>query len=126
MKEFVGAENFEFEVNVIAQARQYVEEMVRVRECDGDDMLKSMKTYWFWVSMKAVWPELAAIALYWTVFPTSSVCVERAFARLRAMDAPTRSCMTLPHTERELKLRVNKPIVVKVLEATLAQLLASV
>ena len=46
-KEFVGAENFEF--GVIAQARQYVETMVRMRECDGDDKLKSIKTYWFWV-----------------------------------------------------------------------------
>ena len=81
---------------------------------------------YFWVSEKTLWPELAAIALYWTAFPTSSVSVERAFARLRAMDAPTLSCLTLPHTERELKLRVNKPIVEMVLEATLVQLLASV
>ena len=122
-KEFIGAESFEFGVNVIAQARQYAEEMVRVRERDGDDKHKSIKTYAFWVSKKSLWPELVAIALYWTAFPTSSVSVERAFARLRAMDAPTRRCMTLPHTERELKFRVNKPIVESVLEATLAALL---
>ena len=36
------------------------------------------------------------------------------------MDALTRRCMTLPHTERELKFRVNKPIqfVESVLEAS--------
>ena len=38
-KEFVGAESFEFGVNVIAQARQYVEEMVRIRARDGDGKL---------------------------------------------------------------------------------------
>ena len=63
-KEFIGAESFEFGVNIIAQARQYVEEMARVRGRDGDDKLKSIKTCAFWASKKAVWPELAAIALY--------------------------------------------------------------
>ena len=74
-KEFIGAESFEFGLNVIAQARQYVEEMVRVRVRDGDDKHKSIKTYAFWVSKKSLWPELVATALYWMAFPTSSVSV---------------------------------------------------
>ena len=49
--------------------------------------------------------------------------VERTFARLLAMGAPERRCTTLPHTERELNVRVNKPIVESVLEITLAALL---
>ena len=46
----------------------------------------------------------------------------RAFARLRAMDVDVRACMTLPHTERELTLRVNKPVVEAVLRLALADL----
>jgi hypothetical protein len=105
-KEFIGAEAFELGVNVIAQAEQYVNEMVQLRASDPESQ-KRISTYSYWMSKKSMWPELVPIAVYWTAFPTSSVSVERAFARLRAMDASTRATMTLPHTERDLKLRVN-------------------
>ena len=92
-KAFIGAEAFEFGVNVVAQAEQYVQEMVRLRRDDPSKLTK-INTCEFWVSRKRVWPDLVPIALYWTAFPTSSVSVERAFARLRAMDEKTRACMT--------------------------------
>ena len=113
--------DFEFGVQVIAQAEQYVAEIVTRRETD-EDGLRRVKTYGYWTRKQSVWPDLAPIALYWTAFPTSSTSVERAFTRLRARDVDFRARMTLPHTERELKLRVNKPVVEAALRLALADL----
>ena len=54
--------------------------------------------------------------------PTSAIAAERSFAILRNIALPLRYAMTLASVKRELRMRVNKDIVAKLLRQRLAKL----
>jgi hypothetical protein len=110
-KNFFGCLQHQLTLKLQAQYETYVRtwKAVDPKTCPVD----------YWLSKRAVWPDLANIALYWSEYPTSAVSAERVFAVMRASFVPMRESMTPDHLARELMFKVNKPVLDELLEAKL-------
>lgn len=73
----------------------------------------------FWKSREAVWWELSQVGQWWAEYPTSSICAERGFGMMRVMESAQRMSMKEPNFKAELAFRINKPIVERMLNASL-------
>ena len=97
-KTFLGVEAFEFSADAVAQAQAYIAEMKAMTE----GRRGHINTYRYWaVEKNDVWRELCDIALYWISIPTSSVSMERAFARTVAEDAPHRAGLNVERDDNK-------------------------
>ena len=86
------------------------------------DLWSGFNVFKYWEGKRVIWPSLSAIALWWSAVPTSAIAAERSFAILRNIALPLRCAMTLASVTRELRMRVNKDIVAKLLRQRLAKL----
>jgi len=108
-KEFLGALPADYGHTLIMHAKEFVAEVKADEALPVDKRrLLTKGTYAYWDAKRSVWPTLAKIALY---------C---AIARLRVMGTPQRSRMSQEHVTRELRFRVNKVVLSKLLAASLA------
>ena len=76
----------------------------------------------WWRSKVAKWPALTKIALWHLSFPTSSIYIERVFARMRMMAVPQRLSASRETFARELLFRANLELVDKMLEVSVSRI----
>ena len=63
-------------------------------------------------------PKLSHYAIWLSNYPTSSISCERGFAFARNIDIPLRNRQSWDTFENELKLKLGKPLMMKLLEAS--------
>jgi hypothetical protein len=74
----------------------------------------------YWLGKLTTWPLLARVALWHLGFPTSSISIERVFAKMRMMGQPQRLSADNETFARELFLRANITLFRRVLRAKLS------
>jgi hypothetical protein len=72
----------------------------------------------YWRSKLSKWKLLAPVALWHLGFPTSSIAMERVFARMRMMGVPQRLSADNATFSRELRFRANQPLVNSMVQET--------
>ncbi len=76
---FFGCANDEFNVQLILQWFEYRAEWKSLANTNTE-WFKGESNYHFWNSRKSKWPDLVNCALWYSNWPTSSICAERTFA----------------------------------------------
>lgn len=69
----------------------------------------------YWAMLNAASPELSALARHHLLRPVSSVCAERVFSHLTAMDQPRNQRTSATTLRTLLMLRANRPLMESVL-----------
>lgn len=115
-KDFFKALPENYGLKLIAQYKAYIAEWASKPEDDWEGTVP----FKYWSTKRQKWPELASIALWWIEVPTSSVAAERVFGVLRAMGTPQRQSMSRETISRELAFRINRAVLIELLDKQLA------
>jgi hypothetical protein len=77
--------------------------------------------YQYWTNKESEWPNLCHVAKWYANWPTSSIAAERTFAEARIVTTSLKGAQAWQTFNRELKLRVNKAIVLDMLQRSLSK-----
>lgn len=137
-KEWFGALPHKFGAALLSEWAQYVTERSELEESKRAEYVASctvagvevdekynvwvgFDVYAFWMSKSSQLPKLSELAVWWYAVPTSSISAERAFAVMRAIGLPHRASMQLATVRRELRFRVNRAVLEKLLKQLIAK-----
>lgn len=115
VKTFFGCSDEDFGNDIIVQWIEY-RAMWRENTARDPKWYLNQSNYMFWQSQATRWPRLSYEAKWWNNFPTSSIAAERTFALARLTDTSQRGRLSWKSFSEQLQLRVNRPIVEKLLE----------
>lgn len=121
-REFFGCSPEEFSNAIINEWIDYKNDW-RVRNNAKKDWFNEYSggNYQYWTNKENAWPNLSHVAKWYANWPTSSVAAERTFAEARIVTTSLRGAQAWQTFNRELKLRVNKAIVIEMLERSLSK-----
>jgi len=89
-------------------------ERKRMRPAERDASMEGRVGYLrpseYWRGKLTKWRLLAPVAMWHLGFPTSSIAMERVFARMRMMGVPQRLSADNATFSRELRFRANQPL----------------
>ena len=80
------------------------------RDASTADRVGYLRPSEYWRGKLSKWRLLAPVAMWHLGFPTSSIAIERVFARMRMMGVPQRLSADNATFSRELRFRANQPL----------------
>jgi hypothetical protein len=108
-----------FRMEYISEYQAYMEEYAD----HTAEEWAAVNNFKFWHSKEEVWPHLANIAMTCCEIPLSSIAAERVFAQARIVDAPQRRNMSWETFNREVFLRTNRKVLLRMMGRTYDALL---
>ena len=110
----LGVEKEKYTPAFRRQLQEYREDVQRLHENGQGDTVNTVR---YWLANRKRWPELTHVAAYWVTVAVSNIGAERVFAIMRAIMHNNRGAASAGTWRKELLLRCNYAILLRMLTA---------